>query len=646
MIRTTPGELLINRALPEDLRRPGRVLDSAGIKELFEELAEKHPDRYRDVSSRLVRLAADFAYEKGGLSFGVRHLRPARAALLRRMQIRRGIDAILDDRGVDDATREKKILDLLESHRAPLEKEVFDESLAEDNPLARQVVSGVRGNKTNLRSLRGMDLTYVDHRDRAIPIPILKSYSEGLSPAEYWAGAYGARRGVLDVKQATQDAGFMSKTLVAAAHKLIATARDSDEPDETASLRGMPTDVSDPDNVGALIARPVGGYPRNTVITPRVLKDLQDKGVTRMLVRSPIVGGPAGGGLYSRDAGVREKGKLPPIGDYVGHAAVQAASEKLTQGALSSKHSGGVAGAGGAVSGFKAVERLVNPPKVFPGAASHAQVDGRVTAVEDAPQGGRYVWIGPERHYVPAGLAATAKVGDDVEAGDVLSEGMPNPTEIVRHKGVGEGRRYFVDAMRDVYKRSGMSAHRRNIEILARGLVDHVTMDAEAGDWVPGDVVPYSTIEAGWTPRPEAAASAPRAAIGRYLEKPVLHYTIGTKVRPSVARSLEEFGVGDVLAHRDPPPFSPTMIRGVAQSQHDPDWAARQLGSGATKATLEAARRGAVADAAGPSFVAPLSLAPETWNRAGKTVGWDPKEASAACVLDDLLDADLFGLED
>ena len=54
-----------------------------------------------------------------------------------------------------------------------MQKAVFDESLAEQNPLARQVSSGSRGSPLNLASLRGSDLLYTDHRDRVLPIPVL-----------------------------------------------------------------------------------------------------------------------------------------------------------------------------------------------------------------------------------------------------------------------------------------------------------------------------------------------------------------------------------------------------------------------------------------------------------------------------------------
>ena len=231
-------------------------------------------------------------------------------------------------------------------------KQIYDESLAEENPLAYQVLSGSRGNPMNLASLRGSDLLYTDHHDKVLPVPILRSYSQGLSPLEYWAGAYGARKGVMDTKFATQDAGFLSKQLNQIVHRALITALDDE--DEPKTLRGLPVDVNDDESEGALLAAPVAGYKRNTVITPKILQSLRNRKIKRILVRSPAVGGPGDGGVYARDAGIREFGTLPERGMNVGMTAAQAMSEPLSQAQLSSKHAGGVAGASAsqAVSGF------------------------------------------------------------------------------------------------------------------------------------------------------------------------------------------------------------------------------------------------------------------------------------------------------
>jgi hypothetical protein len=122
-----------------------------------------------------------------------------------------------------------------------------------------------------------------------------------------------------------------SKRMNNVAHRLVVTAADSKEPHDPDHLRGLPTTLDDPDNEGALLATPVAGYPRNTVLSREVIGRLRRQGVTDVVVRSPMVGGPANGGVYGNDVGVRERGRVAPIGDYVGLAAAQAISGPMTQ---------------------------------------------------------------------------------------------------------------------------------------------------------------------------------------------------------------------------------------------------------------------------------------------------------------------------
>ncbi|NDE16510.1 hypothetical protein EBZ80_16430, partial [bacterium] len=288
----------------------------------------------------------------------------------------------------------------------------------------------------------------------------------------------------------------------------------------------------------------------------------------------------------------------------------------------SSKHSGGVGGAG-AISGFKALNALVQVPKKYPGGATHAQLDGRVQEVRPAPQGGHYVQINGQDHYVPTERELAVKKGDDLEAGDVLSDGMPNPAEIVRHKGVGEGRRYFVQAMRQVMGNSGITAHRRNIELLARGLVNHVRMTDEYGDYAPDDVVPYSAIERNWTPRDGSVTGAPNTLTGHYLEKPILHYSIGTKIGKNVLTNLNKYGIKTVQAHKEPPPFQAEMVRGMANISNDPDWMTRMLGSYQEKGLMNSVQRGLTSDTSGSSYVPALAQG-EQFGVTGATSGWKP----------------------
>jgi len=912
VLKTTVGQLLINEALPEDLRDYSREYDKKTVNSVLEQVARQYPEKYREISFQLGNLGRRFAHEQGGFSFGAEHLLKSKAAQAIQDEVKSKVQTILDNDKLTPAQRREQIVLTTGRESERLQKAVMQEALDAGNPLALQIISGTRGKPMNLASLLGSDMLYADHRDRPIPIPVLRSYAQGLSQAEYWAGTYGARKGVLATKfclakgtevlmsdfthkpieqvepgdevftlgkndnleptrvvrrydngvrscssfyfrgyhfheitatgdhkiliettsceyemrplgqltldtditiepvltgyeryierrakyvgyiprgelptydlevehpshrfvlanmlvvsNSTQNAGFFSKQLNAAAHRLVVTGEDDDEFD-TESPRGFPVDADDPDSEGALLASDTGPYKRNTVLTPKIIKHLKRLGKNQFLVRSPTVGGSPDGGLFARDVGVRERGSLPGRGEIVGLSASQALSEPISQGQLclaagtlvrmadghvkpieaivpedvvmgaavdgttfpvrvvriydngekdcvrtefwcakekqfvtllsteahkvlgaaywrsgafnegvlpvgeicdvfyarlplaharrmsqepigrlatydievdhpdhlfvlanglivsnSAKHSGGVAGQEKAVSGFDLLNQLVQVPKKMRGGAAHATADGQVDSIEPAPAGGFNVMVSGAKHYVPSGLDLKIQVGDKVEAGDLLSDGIPNPAVIVEHKGVGEGRRYFVNEFRKAMQESGMSANRRNIELLARGLINHVQLTDEYEDYVPDDVVPYSSIERSWQPRNGAASAPPQAAVGKYLERPVLHYTIGTKIQPSMLKQFEQFGVQKVTVHDDPPPFKPHMVRGMYQMQNDPDWMTQMYGSGLKKSLLTSTARGATSDPGGTSFVPSLAIGKDFGNVPGRAI--------------------------
>ena len=607
MLNTPVGQLLINDVLPEELRDSHRVLDKKGLQSLLQQVARQHPENYRDISFKLSNLGQSIAQEQGGMSFGLRHMQVSKAAIASRQKVRASLTNILADDSLTDQQRNEQIIRAVGKESPEQQKQILAEALKDKNPLGMQVMSGTRGKSMNLTSLLGSDMLYSDQRDDVIPIPVLRSYSEGLSPAEYWAGTYGARKGIMATKFATQDAGFFNKQLNQTSHRLVVTGEDNEEADD-APIRGLAVDTDDPDNEGALLARNVGPYVRNTPLTPKILNHLKRLGMPKILVRSALVGGSPDGGVYSRDVGVRETGRLPGLGEQVGLQAAHALSEPISQGQLSAKHSGGVAGQEKAVSGFQYLNQLVQVPKKMQGGAAHSLMDGVVQRIEEAPAGGSYVTIGDKQHYVGAGFELKVKKGDEVEAGDIISSGIPNPATITEHKGIGEGRRYFVNEFRKAMSDSGMFGHRRNIEVLARGLINHVRLTEETDDNVPDDVVPYSTLEHTYKPREDHQRLTPKRALGQYLERPVLHYTIGTKIRPSMLKNFEDFEINEIPVHKNPPPFEPNMVRGLYQMQHDPDWMTQMYGSGLKKSFLDSVTHGAISEERGTSFVPSLAM--------------------------------------
>lgn len=621
MLNTTVGQALVNYYLPNDLKDYTRSLDGKSIKKFLKEVYKKYPSKFSEILFNLGRVAHQVAYLSGGLSPNIRDnlVHPKWEELRRNLYHQ--IAKYHKDNTLTAEEKENKIVELYDKYVSECNKLV--EELYPNNVYLQQVKSGTRGSIDNVRSLVFGDIAVVDHRNKPVLYPILHSYYEGLSPMEHFVNTFAARKSLFDTKLAVQNAGFFSKQLIQAAHRLVTTKKDYDKPPEVPI--GMPADVDDPDNEGALLAAPAGDYPRNTIITPKVLSDLKARGIKRILVRSPITAGPPEGGLYSYDVGVRERGTIAPVGDFVGISAAQAVSEPITQGQISSKHVAGLKNVLKVTTGFKTINQLVQVPEIYPGGAAHAKVDGKVHKIEPAPQGGTYVYVNNEIHYVPANVELKVKVGDVVEAGDVLSGGLPNPAEIVKHKGIGEGRRYFTQIFKQVLTDNNIQAHRRNVELVARGLIDHVVINDIYGNYLPDDIVPYNIIERTYKPREDSEIVPLDRAVGKYLEKPVLHYTIGTQIKPSMIQNLKEFGVKNILVNKAPPPFSPKMIRGLENVSHDPDWMTKFLGSYLQRGLLKSVHRGAVSDETGTSYI-PALASGHLFGRAGQTVSWKPEE--------------------
>lgn len=252
-------------------------------------------------------------------------------------------------------------------------------------------------------------------------------------------------------------------------------------------------------------------------------------------------------------------------------------------------------------SGFDVIKNLATAPKQFEHEATVAEIDGKVESIEEAPQGGWYITIGDQKHYIHPDLGPKVKPGDIVEAGDALNEGIPAPADVVRLKGIGEGRRYFAERFTDAVKDTGLKAHRRNAEVLARSIIDHLKIDElqDSENGLPGEVVNYSGWAKQYTPRKGHEVLDPDSAKNKYLEQPALHYSIGTRVTPSVAKKLKKHGIQEIDVYDKPPNVSPYMV-GVAKTpEYKNDWVAR-LGSSYLKERLsEDIRKGSFSDVHG-----------------------------------------------
>ena len=601
-METTVGQLMVNEALPPDMRDYNRTIDKKSLLGVFEDLANKYPDMYADINQKLHQVAQHAVTTFGGVaSLSLDALKTPLAVQEARKDLAAEIGKINNSKGTQE-DKNDKIVQLVAANVQKMQDLNYQEGLKENNPFALQVKSGSRGNAVQFQSLRVGDMMVTDHKDRPIPIPMLKSYAEGLDPVEYWAGSYGARRGSISVKFATPKSGFLGKQLAMASHRLMVTEKDC------GTHNGIMVQASDPDNEGAVLQQDVGSYKAGTVLLPKMLKTLGDR---KIMIRSPMTC-QAEQGICGHCAGIREHGDFPALNSNIGIAAAQALAEPIGQGQLSLKHTGGVISKTKdrhTKDGIDLINQLVQVPENFQGAAAVSTVDGRVSSVENAPQGGLFVSVAGKQHWVAPGEEVSVKPGDEVEAGDVLSSGIPNPAEITQHKGIGEGRRYFTELFTKTLRDNKFPANRRNVELLARGLINHVRVTEPDGplDTAPDDVVEYDDLVRGYTPRFGFKTMAPKQALGYYLEAPALHYSIGTRITPKVAKSLAEAKMDQVKVHADKPSFVPEQTRAMETLSHSSDWMVRLGGFGLKKGLSDAVQHSMSSDLHGTSFIPSLA---------------------------------------
>ena len=533
------------------------------------------PDEYARVIKVLNNFGNKVANEYGGVaSVHLRDLRLTPRLQKMRKDLETTVQKIAQTKGLSAPTRNRLIIEQVQKATPEIDKAVMEELKQSDNSFGLMVGAGIKGKPQQLRQLVFGDLLSVDSNFKPIPYPTFRSYGEGVTPMQFVAASHGGRQGYIGVQKATADAGYFSKQV----RQPVSRQRVMSDDCGHADTRGKSGKV----------------YKKDTPITPEILRDLNGK----IAVRSATTCGE-GDGVCAKCAGIKEDNKLPDIGDEIGLNAANDWLQRLAQAGLGSKHGGGEAStAGNAKRGLAAVDQFMNMPETFVGGAVIADVDGTVGEPLKAPQGGWYLPVGGESLYVPADRKLLVKKGDK------------NMREIVEEKGIGEGRRLFVDSLRTLLQESGAATQRKNIEALARGFINRVQItDPDGYDgWIVGDIADYNVLEKRYKPRKDSREQYITDAEGKYLETPTLHYSIGTRVTPSVIQNLQKANVRKILVNENPPPFKPYQSSARAFAEDDEDWLAALGGEGLTRSFIEHVERGSDTDPNSTSYYPRVAL--------------------------------------
>ena len=385
-----------------------------------------------------------------------------------------------------------------------------------DNTINRMVTSGARGNWLQVRNIAGMRGLVNNPKGEIIPRPIISSYREGLSVAEYFIATHGARKGLADTALRTADSGYLTRRLVDVSQDVIIRE------DDCGTTKGLELPIAGTDaTTGALLRDEDGGllvdfnvenavYARSLAAAAvnaagEVIADAGDDvgdvliakliagGVETIKVRSVLTCESAVGVCavcYGRSLAT---GQLVDIGEAVGIIAAQSIGEPGTQLTMRTFHTGGSASADDITQGLPRVQELfeARTPK---GASPIVDSAGRIT-IEDSDKGRKVILTpdsGDEAIAYPVLKRSTLLVedGQHVELGQQIIIGAVDPKEVLRVKGVRAVQKHLVSGVQEVYRSQGVPIHDKHIEVIVRQMLRKVTV-VEHGDTglLPGELV-------------------------------------------------------------------------------------------------------------------------------------------------------------
>ena len=358
-----------------------------------------------------------------------------------------------------------------------------------DNPLSMILMSKARGSKTQLVQLSGMRGIMSKPNGEPVEIPILASFKEGLDVQEFFLSTHGSRKGTADTALKTADAGYLTRRLVDVVQDLIIREEDC------GTIQGLEvTDFVDEKSgskIEALEERILGRFTNQKILHPTtkevilekgelITENIVDKilkaGIKKLEIRSILTCKTQNGvcqKCYGRNLAT---GNVVEIGEAVGIMAAQSIGEPGTQLTMRTFHTGGVAGGGDITLGLPRVEELfeARTPKAK---ATIAEINGKVTKIDE--EKGKYkIYITNDievrEHITLYNSKLRVEKGDEVIAGQALTEGSVAPKELLAVTDPLTSEEYILKEIQKVYKSQGVDVNDKHIEAVVKRMINKI----------------------------------------------------------------------------------------------------------------------------------------------------------------------------
>ncbi|MEH7386604.1 DNA-directed RNA polymerase subunit beta' [Bacillus sp. JJ1521] len=539
LLMTTVGKLIFNEILPKsfpyineptkrnlEVETPGKyfIPKGANIKEVIQNQEQIDPFKKKILgniiaevfkrfkiteTSKMLDRMKDLGFRhstKAGITVGVADIvvLAEKEEILAQAQAK--VDNVLKQfrRGlITEDERYDRVISIWSAAKDTIQGKLMA-SLDKRNPIFMMSDSGARGNASNFTQLAGMRGLMANPAGRIIELPIKSSFREGLTVLEYFISTHGARKGLADTALKTADSGYLTRRLVDVAQDVIVRE------DDCGTDRGLlvsalkeGTEIIEPldERLDGRYARKKVVHPQtnevlvaeNELITEDIAKIIVDAGVEEVTIRSAFTCNTRHGvckKCYGRNLAT---GTEVEVGEAVGIIAAQSIGEPGTQLTMRTFHTGGVAG-DDITQGLPRIQELFEArnPK---GQAVITEIAGVVTSINEVKDRQQEVVIQGEvesRSYT-APYSARLKVaeGQEVESGQVLTEGSVDPKELLKVTNTSAVQEYLLKEVQKVYRMQGVEIGDKHVEVMVRQMLRKVRV-TDAGDT---DVLPGSLLD-------------------------------------------------------------------------------------------------------------------------------------------------------
>ena len=416
---------------------------------------------------------------------------------------------------ITDEERYKEVIETWKDTDDALTKALLT-GLDKYNNIFMMADSGARGSDKQIKQLAGMRGLMADTTGRTIELPIKSCFREGLDVLEYFMSAHGARKGLSDTALRTADSGYLTRRLVDVSQHMI--VRESDCCAGTGrEIPGMIVKafMEGREEIESLQERITGRFSCNTIcdkdgnvivkanhmITPKRAAKVMAEGVdengnpiTQVKIRTVLTCRSHMGVCAKCYGSNLATGQAVQVGEAIGIIAAQSIGEPGTQLTMRTFHTGGVAG-GDITQGLPRVEEIFEARKPK-GLAIITEFGGTAT-IKDTKKKREVIVTNNETgetkaYLIPYGSRIKVVDGQELEAGDELTEGSVNPHDILKIKGVRAVQDYMLREVQRVYRLQGVEINDKHVEVIVRQCLQKIRVE-EPGD---SDLLPGSMVDA------------------------------------------------------------------------------------------------------------------------------------------------------